>query len=67
MKFYNTVFATPIIELDVKINNKKIINYIKKIKKYSSERVLSNSNIFLSLSSIVIYITPILKAIEILS
>ena len=42
MKFYNTIFATPIIELDVKINNKKIINYIKKIQKYSSGRVVSN-------------------------
>ena len=42
MKFYNTIFATPIIELDIKINNKKIINYIKKIQKYSSGRVVSN-------------------------
>ena len=42
MKFYNTIFATPIIELNIKINNKKIINYIKKIQKYSSGRVVSN-------------------------
>ena len=43
MKFINNIFAAPIIVNELKINNTKIINYIKKIKNNSKGVIISNT------------------------
>ena len=43
MKFYNTIFAAPVLELDIKINNKKIIKALKQMQKQNPGRVISNA------------------------
>ena len=43
MKFYDTIFAAPALELDIKINNKKIIKALKQIQKQGPGRVVSNA------------------------